>query len=103
MDGVSTDSKFWFLHEESPECRYGKECKLKRCMFYHAQEENVLGVHKSGKERSLEINENSGNMELHGNEERGSSWADEMEDHRMDELNIIGLDGVNKMGDRVKI
>ena len=38
------DSECRFVHEESLECRYGKECKMKRCMFYHAREENIVMV-----------------------------------------------------------
>ena len=34
------DSECWFLHRESPECRYGKECRMRRCMFYHPRKEN---------------------------------------------------------------
>ena len=34
------DSECWFLHEESPVCRFGRECKVRRYMFYHPQREN---------------------------------------------------------------
>ena len=34
------DSECWYLHRESPECRYGGECKFKRCMYYHPKGES---------------------------------------------------------------
>ena len=34
------DSECWFVHEESPECKFGKECTVRRCMFYHPHKKN---------------------------------------------------------------
>ena len=34
------DSECWFSHKESPECKFGRECKRRRCMFYHPHRDN---------------------------------------------------------------
>ena len=55
------DTECRFLHEESPECRYGKECNMRRCMFYHSQKENFSMLYRSGKGISSWREEDSGN------------------------------------------
>ena len=34
-----SESECRFLHEESPDCRFGKECNRSTCMFYHPKQE----------------------------------------------------------------
>ena len=34
------DSECWFMHKESPNCKFGRECRMRRCMFYHPHREN---------------------------------------------------------------
>ena len=35
------------MHEESPFCRNGKDCGMKRCMFYHGPRESFLEVYRN--------------------------------------------------------
>ena len=35
-----SDLECWYLHEESPECKFGVECKMRRCMYYYSEKES---------------------------------------------------------------
>ena len=35
-----SDSQCWYLHRESPECKFGRKCEMRRCMFYHPHRES---------------------------------------------------------------
>ena len=87
------DSECWYLHRESPECRYGGECKFRRCMFYHPKGESYhlndrkqdskhkyREDHYSSKGKQYgnyqqKVNRDSGESRQYGNYQQRGNWS----------------------------
>ena len=74
------DSECWFLHEESPECRFGRECTVRRCMFYHPQRENwYLNEGKQHVNRNQRENWSSSKGKQNNNSPQRENWYSSQE------------------------
>ena len=70
------DSECWYLHRESPECRYGRKCNFRRCMFYHPEGESYyLNNRKQHSNQKYRDDHYSSESKQYGNHQQRENWS----------------------------